>query len=274
MSNLHDLFEARSFNPLTAQRAVKRSTRTADSPGRTTDRPEPDFADVFGSKTKFQAPSVQTKGQVPAQAPAPGMRRSGAEDTRRAMTDVNMPPEAADKMGMIQQMQNSDEITDIEARHRAGFGDVAQAEPETTGQDLAVISKDIASKTDVDPKWHDVKHLPGYLSSSIRAMGRQVFGTFTDTPIEDINVVASIGGGPNSEDEVGAVINWLHQNATPDSAAKMHFEKTIPDYGAEMIVFKTDSDTFLAVKDPMGSYVYSWPTSDELERIEGRKQLR
>ena len=102
-----------------------------------------------------------------------------------------------------------------------------------------VVKTDIATKADVELEWHQVKHLPGYLRSSIRAFGRQIFRAFTKTPIEEIQVLASLGGRePNSMREIDAAAGWLQKNGVKDTHAVMDFERSIPDYKAELVVYR------------------------------------
>jgi len=148
--------------------------------------------------------------------------------------------------------------------------EVGRPEPVTPGTDVAtiqtmpaVINKEIAKHAPVEPEWHQVKHLPGYLASAIRAMGRQVFTVFTNTRIEDIQVIANLGGqGPNSEREMDAVAGWLKDNGVRDTDGEMNFQRSIPDYGAEFQVYNAEKFTFMLVDDEYGNYVYSWPTED------------
>ena len=147
---------------------------------------------------------------------------------------------------------------------------VGRPEPRTPGTDVAtietlpdVINKEIAKHAPVEPDWHQIKHLPGYIKAAIRAMGRQVFGTFTKTRIEDIQVIANLGGqGPNTEREVNAVAGWLKDNGTRDTDGEMNFQRSIPDYDAEFKMYSFDKFTFMIVKDDYGNYIYSWPTAD------------
>ena len=189
-----------------------------------------------------------------------------------------MPPGVAEKFASIQAIGAKDEISDAKAARRA---DVEKpndtdttgscSDPETRGTKLvvkeklpAVVDKDNATESDIEPEWHQVKHLPGYLSSPIRALGRQVFGAFTKTPIEDIHVLADLGGrGPNNMREIDAVAGWLQKNGMKDTHAKMHFQRSIPGYKAELIVYRARGRTFLLVRDFAGKYAYAWPSIDE-----------
>lgn len=220
----------------------------------------------------------QTKN-VPSQrqkADTPELRRATAELTRRRTGQVEMPPEAAEKLSFLNRLGLEDEISDEEAARRAGVtrGEADQTPPEPTTMP-AVISQEIAAEEGVEPEWHAVRNLPGYLQNGIRAMGRQVFGTFTKTPIEDIEVIANLGGqGPNDTRELSAVAGWLRKNAERHTEGEMNFAQSIPDYGAEFVMYKAEGRTFLLVKDFAGKYIYSWPTADEKGSKRGNLGLR
>lgn len=208
--------------------------------------------------------------------PTPELKKASAASTRARTSQIDMPPEAARKMTFLQSLGLDDEISDEEAARRAGYeGEPttvgAVPEPKTPGTELAtienmpsIINKEIAEQSPVEPEWHQVKNLPGYLQSGIRAMGRQVFGTYTNTPLEDIQVLANVGGqGPNSKREINAVASWLKDNAERDTQGEMDFSKSIPDYGAQFSIFKHEGYTFMVVQDFAGKYIYVWPSADE-----------
>ena len=120
-----------------------------------------------------------------------------------------------------------------------------------------------------NPDWHMVKNLPGYMSAGIRAIGRQVFAPFTSTKIEDIQVIASLGGrGPNTTAEINAVANFLVKFGTKSTDASMEFSERIPGYKAEMKVYTFANYTFLLVQDHAGNYIYAWPSTDNKISIE------
>ena len=133
----------------------------------------------------------------------------------------------------------------------------------------ALINKAIAASgpSAINPEWHQIKNLPGYMQRPIRAMGRATMGAFTDTPIEEISLVANLGGqGPNSDREVSGVAQWLKTNAQKVDSAEMDFGDTIPGYQAQTLVYKVPGMKFLVVRDFAGGYIYAWPdtTKDQL----------
>jgi len=191
-------------------------------------------------------------------------KRSGKRKTRQAVSKMQGSPEAMSKLANADLSGLSDEMSNDEAMKRAGveYEDVIPkpTKPETLP---AVINKAMSTDTDIDVDWHMVKHLPGYLAEPIRALGRQVFKPFTDTPIEKIQVLAHMptARGPNDEMELRFVASWLKRNGTRDTHAEMNFEKTIPDYDAEVVVYSVLGYAFMVVKDFMGHYIYGWPSN-------------
>lgn len=136
-----------------------------------------------------------------------------------------------------------------------------------------VINSALKAAGKEDPKWHMVRNLPGYMSQGIRAIGRQVFSPFTTTRIEDIQVVANIGGGPNTKKEIDAVASFLVKFGTKINDASMEFQERIPGYRAEMKVYTFANYTFLIVKDHAGEYIYSWPSTDNKKPIADKSLL-
>lgn len=230
-------------------------------------REMPSEEDIF-TRSKFNAPE-KAKAK-----PSLGLRSASAEKTRRTAAQAEISPEALGKLSAIHRLDVKDEISDEDAARRAGFNpdaDYVEPKPLHHARTLvvpekipAVINKHIAEKDPIQPEWHQVKHLPGYLKTPIRAIGRQLFSVFTKTPVEDIQVLAHLkGSGPNSKQELNAVAGWLHNNGHRNSEAVANFEKSIPDYSAEMASYKVDGITFLVVQDFAGHYIYSWPSSDD-----------
>lgn len=207
----------------------------------------------------------------------PALRQASAAQTRAATAGVNLPDEAGEKLSFLQSLGLEDEISDEQAMAIAGRNAeqdidmaVGRPEPQTPGTDLAtietlpsVINKEVGKHAPIEPDWHQIKNLPGYIKAAIRAMGRQVFGVFTKTKIEDIQVIANLGGqGPNTEREVNAVAGWLKDNGTRDTDGEMNFQQSLPDYDAEFKMYSAKKFTFMVVQDDYGSYIYSWPTTD------------
>ena len=165
-----------------------------------------------------------------------------------------------------------DTMSDEEAAMHAG---VTAGEPKpTTPENLPkVISSDVANHTGVEVEWHMVKHLPGYMQNSIRALGRSLFSALTKTSLEKVQVIATFAGsGINTNQEVNAVATWLHKTGERLPQSTVTFSDIFPGYEADMAMYNNLGYTFLVVQDFAGHYIYSWPQSDSIGH-ERQKQV-
>ncbi len=250
-----------------------------------------DLEDLLRRST-FQQPQ---KGEIEPVKPAPEQeppqperprtfKKLSREETLRRLRGVQGNEEIARRLAGIDP-NITDEISDEEARRIAGATDAAhqvrtptpgEVEPRIETPNVPVvpntipkiISKDLQAAGEVVPEWHMVKHLPGYLASAIRSIGRGVFRPFTRTPLEDIQVVANLmGQGPNDDKELNAIAAHLVKNATRDRDAELIFHDRIPDYSADIKVFKDKGVSYLLVKDFAGHYIYAWPSDHEFKQL-------
>jgi hypothetical protein len=252
--------------------APKRQTQTQQAPS--------DWESLFSRTTQTQQDRQQN---VPAASDDPfaafgatedppqqqevpqGMSTAPAAQTRAKTAGVQPTQQMADKMRDFD-FTEPDEISDDQAAQNAGLdqeetGIVPRKTPENMP---AIVSSALEKVGDIVPEWHMVKHLPGYLSSGIRAMGRAVFAPFTSTPIEKIQVLANLmDNGPNEQKEIDAVVGFVTQNGQRNSEAEIQFREKIPDYTAKVQVYMALGYTFLLVKDFAGKYVYAWPSQDQ-----------
>jgi hypothetical protein len=206
--------------------------------------------------TKSNTPSAEKP-----RADTPDIKKASAADTAKAMKGVSATDDMRDMMSRIN--VPDDMVADEpELDSDDVAGDEARPEPVNPDGVPALISREIAAAMPdtVDPQFHQVKNLPGYMSRAIRAMGRGTFKNYTDTPVEDISVIANLGGqGPNSEREINAVASWLKQNGTKLDASELGFGDMIPGYSAQTMLYSTAGMRFLVVKDFAGGYIYVWP---------------
>lgn len=239
--------------------------------------------DLFRTRQKGEVEPV--KPEPKQEQPKGQPRRMSREETLRRLQGVQPSEEMMRKLGSIDPTMQ-DEISDEEALRRAGATAAAhqtrtptpgEVEPKVETPNLPVkpntipkiISKDLEAAGVVTPEWHMVKSLPGYLAAPIRSIGRSVFRPFTRTPIEDIQVIANLmGQGPNDERELNAVAGHLMKNAIRDRDAEIVFHDKIPDYGADIKVFKDKGVTYMLVKDFAGGYIYAWPSDQEHKKLE------
>lgn len=199
-----------------------------------------------------------TTGQAKKDLQVPG-KQAGASKTRVSVKPIN-DPRAGQFMRDLSNIDATDDISDAEAARNAGHTPTTQgAEPvPPTPENLpAVISTAIANTGEtIIPEWHMVKHLPGYMQNAIRAVGRSVFGQFTDTPLEKIQVLSTLS---NSETEVRGMMAWIKHNGIRDDRAELDFAGSIPGYGADVQLWNVVGYTFMLVKDFAGYYIYGWP---------------
>jgi hypothetical protein len=191
----------------------------------------------------------------------------GKKTRRRKSVNVaaDVGAEAGRHFGSLSQHDMPDEIDDEEARRRAGLDDPnmddtigAEPVPPTTENLPAVIRTEV-EKTGgkIFPEWRQIKHLPGYIQQPIRALGRAVFGQFTDTPIEDIQMIGTIGG-LNPDRDVAGMMKWIERHGVRDDAANIDFSQIMPGYRADVSLWRTEDYSFLLVSDFGGKYIYAW----------------
>lgn len=224
------------------------------------------------TKSPFDTGTIgQTKVNAPAVAkPKATLKKATKTKTQAAMKGVELGtagPQAmrhmmdlASNLDQIDTSQEQDLDIDLD-QDEEGYEPVP-----TTPENLpAVINQDVMAQGKVEPEWHMVKHLPGYVSKPIRAMGRQLFRAFTSTPIEKVNVLANLmGSGPNSKKELNAVAGTVHKLGRRLTEAEIEFESIMPGYSASTKIYEYKGYVFMLVQDFAGQYVYSWPTETNL----------
>lgn len=261
--------------PLRAIPSLKTYLKEADEDKKTktaTATDTDDLKKMFEPQKDQPIAKVDKPGEKSSEKPkadAPKLKAASAADTARAMRGVSATDDMRD---MLSRMNVPDELVDREPELDKTDGE--EPKPPTPSDVPAVISRAIAT-TDpnaVDPKFHQVKNLPGYMSRAIRAMGRETFKNYTDTPIEEISVIANLGGqGPNSERELNGVSAWLKHNAKEIDKGTLDFGQMMPGYQAQTIRFSTQGVQFLVVRDFAGGYIYAWPEGAAGNEIAGPK---
>lgn len=231
----------------------------------------PSFDDLWRKhqEQEMNTPSIHKSSDVQT---TPKLNVASKQKTRSKLAGVQTSPEMARKFNQMD-LSEPDDITNDQARRNVGTDVGFQEEPKTPGTELAIISKEIRAAGQVEPEWHEVKNLPGYMASGIRKIGRAVFAPFTNTPIENIQVLANLGGhGPNDVREINAVAGYLRSHGRKDTEAELFFQDKIPDYNAEIKIYTAKGRTFMLVKDFAGNYIYSWPSKDEkrISKMEGK----
>jgi hypothetical protein len=225
-------------------------------------------------------------------APEPIHRAAGAQGTRNAFATgahrigAGIPGEMWRSLNDLSQHVGADDISDEQARINAGhdeadyvqaLGPVAAAElgadtpallttdgyePVTPNTLPAVISRQLTASGDpdiednFDPEWHQIRHLPGYLQTAIRQIGRRVFAQFTTTPIEDIQMVCEI---LNPASDVQKMATWVVRNGHKEDEQRMDFSDIIPGFTADCTLWRAGGVEYLIMRDIGGHYIYAWP---------------
>lgn len=186
----------------------------------------------------------------------PAMPVASADSTRRATSGMNPSSLMRDFMSRIDPNAGGDEA---ELPDTMGSEIVAR-----TAQDVpAVISSALQASGTQNPEWHTVNNLPGYRERNIRGMGRQIFGMFTSTPLEQIQTMANVDGqGPNTPEEMRAVGSWLMSNAEDLGTVDLSHGQAIPGYKPDVKEYRINGVRFHVVRDPMGQYIYAYPDAD------------
>lgn len=187
----------------------------------------------------------------------PTMPTSSAADTRRKTQNINPSELMRDYMSRINPEAGADE---------------PELEPQDPENELVIRSADdvpsvISSAMQATgvqtPEWHTVDNLPGYQQRNVRGMGRQVFGMFTSTPLEQIRTIANVEGqGPNTDAEMRAVASWLQNNAEDLGEVELSHGRAIPGYRPDVKEYRANGIRFHVVRDPMGQYIYAYPDAD------------
>lgn len=195
----------------------------------------------------------------PEDSPTPHMPRASAADTRARTANMNPSELMRDMMGRI--------------NPNAG-GDEPELDNEPVDQENAVVARTardvpaaISNAMQVAgvqmPEWHTVNNLPGFRQRNVRGMGRQIFGMFTRTPLEQIQTIANVDGqGPNTDAEMRAVASFLMRNAEDMGDVELSHGDAIPGYAPDVKEYRINGVRFHIVRDPMGQYIYAYPDAD------------
>lgn len=223
--------------------------------------------DTFGNDQLPAIPDNNDDGEFndvqdhPSDEPSMKLPTASADATRRATANINPTDLMRDFMGRINPAAGGEEPALPDAPEDAVVLRTANDVP-------AVISSAMQAAGTQSPEWHTVNNLPGYNQQNIRGMGRQVFGMFTSTPLENIQTIANVQGqGPNTDAELRAVASWLRNNAEDLGQVELDHGEAIPGYKPDVKEFRINGVRFHVVRDPMGQYIYAYPDKDA--RIQG-----
>jgi hypothetical protein len=235
--------------------------------------------------SKGQVSSAQAARDVGQPGPIPGRVTRGAKQMKAGLDGQSL-----NYLGDLMGSGLEDYISDEDAADTARLGrnevpalatDGAEPLPVTPENLPAVISQAIMDTSAenpgmvvFDPEWTMVRDLPGYMVGQIRALGRMVFEPFTNTPIEDINVMAA--PFVNTKRDLDMMAHWIRRYGIRDDEAEMKFDGIMPGYAAQTQIWNAEGYTFMLVMDHAGGYIYSWPGGRgvHLDAPEERRLLR
>lgn len=193
------------------------------------------------------------------QIPTPHMPRASAADTRSRTSSITPSATMRDYMNRINPNAGGDEPELANEPQNQDNALVAR-----TAADVPAVINNAMRVAGVEmPEWHTVNNLPGFRQRNIRGMGRQIFGMFTRTPLEQIQTIANVDGqGPNTNAELRAVASWLMNNAEDMGDVQLSHGQAIPGYNPDVKEYRINGVRFHVVRDPMGQYIYAYPDSD------------
>jgi len=127
-------------------------------------------------------------------------------------------------------------------------------------ENLPVRKTPITNLTDRNPlEWFTIEQLPGYAQKEIRILGNLIFKEYTNTPLKNIKILATLTNRMNDLERVAAT---LKKRGRKIMDVQYDFEQTIPDYKVELAtLYRYNDNDYLVMKDFAGYYIYSWPSN-------------
>ena len=206
--------------------------------------------------------SVKTK---PSDLSMPSMNTIEPHRARdlasRASQEMILPPEVH---GQMMDLPADDEITNAQAYANAGYGtDAPSTEmhiPVTPETLPSIISNEVANSMgeEMHFDWMMIKQLPGYLQAGIRSLGRQVFRQWTNTPIEDIQILSTITADQTSVKYMAA---WITKFGHKIDESTLTFHQ-MGGIEAHCTIWTYEGMDFLIQKDFSGYYIYAFPAAN------------
>lgn len=260
----------KSFRDYLSEAERRRQPEEDDEPERkpTKDKqkdPFSDFDDLFSPRDdKLPATPEPERRQddEPQAGDGDRRRRASQADTQRAAGGIEPNQRMRDLLGRMRDIDaDPDDPGYPDPEPPQDLPDVR-----VNNQNLpAVAGAALRAAGQQDPDFHKVANLPGNMSRAIRALGRQLFRSFTRTDTDDIWMVGNLGGqGPNSRQEVNAVASWVRDNGEDIGAGDIDFDTSIPGYQADIQQYSAGGIRWLLVRDEFGDYIYSWPETDSI----------
>jgi hypothetical protein len=171
---------------------------------------------------------------------------------------------------MLSRMRDIDADVDDVGYEREPTTDISRRV--TTDNLPAVAGANLQAAGFQNPEWHKVSNLPGNMKQAIRTLGKRLFGAMTNTPTDEIFMIANLGGrGPNTQQEVNAVVNFMQQYGKDLGSGDIDFDTVIPGYTADIHQYSAGGIRWLLVQDQFGRYIYSWPEKDSISHVAGQQ---
>lgn len=224
-----------------------------------------DLDDLFKPKADQPLTKVEPDSNREPEEPRntdPRSRTASQSDTLRATRNIQPTDRMRDLLSRMRDIEADD---DEEYPDREPGTDLAQR---VNVDNLpAVAGSNLRAAGQQDPDFHKVANLPGNMSRAIRALGKQLFRSFTRTDTDNIWMVGNLGGqGPNSRQEVNAVASWVRDNGRDMGTGDINFDTSIPGYQADIQQYSAGGIRWLLVRDEFGDYIYSWPEQDSIQQ--------
>lgn len=250
-----------------AEETPKRPTQQ-----RQADRRSANWDDILGPGMSPQdlpsVPGPEPEARAP-QRDAPEFRRATQADTLRAAQGFTPTDRMRDLMNRLDQMYSAADDTE----------DAGYPEPQTpevpartvNSQNLPAVAGQTLQAAGVqNPTWHQVANLPGNIRQGIRRLGRQLFGQYTQTPTDEIYVIANFpqSDAYGSRQELNAVAAWARANGQDLGSGTVTIPVVNPMTGQEedmqfrTHLFDAAGIRWLLVQDEFGTYIYTWPRDD------------
>jgi len=236
-----------------------------------TKQSEPKINNIFGNDTEK---SELTKSDPKNDSPE--RKTASFAQTSSKVGNISPSDKMKDLLSKLNDLEGEDSVSDQDAlKIQTGVDTTTQDLPVQYNTIPAVLSRELEQYGHIEPEWHLVKNLPGYLANGIRQLGRSLFKQFTNTELENIQVLANVmGQGPNSQKELNTVGMWAKENADKIGVGDVDFDNIMPGYKADISQYSSKGIRILFVKDEFGTYAYSWPEQDSVDMYQhGQRTL-
>lgn len=158
----------------------------------------------------------------------------------------------------------------------------SQADGEVMSRGALALNRSNLPDATFDPEWHMVRDLPAYILNGVRQVARQIFYMWTNTEIEDIQMMCTL---LNPMTDVQKMAAWIVNSGKFIKDCNLDFETTMPSYAsiaglAECKIYAAGGYKFLVMRDRGGHYIYGWPEADAVDATPalggptGQRQLR